>query len=91
MPLLRLADDAVLDSADGTAIILDTHDGVYFELNPVATLMVEAAVRLDSVDEVIGSLGEQIDASADVLRRGLEDLIDQLGAHRLVRDTGGAR
>jgi hypothetical protein len=84
MPLLQLAPDAVVDTTDETGIILDAGEGSYFELNPVATLMVAAATRFDSTDEVIGSLREQIDASDEDLRRGLDELIGQLTAHRLI-------
>jgi hypothetical protein len=84
MPLLQLAPDAVVDTTDETGIILDAAEGCYFELNPVATLMVAAATRLDSADEVIDSLREQIDASDEDLRQGLDELIDQLAAHRLI-------
>jgi hypothetical protein len=88
MPLLQLAPDAVVDTSTETGIVLDAGEGYYFELNPVATLMVAAAIRFDSADEVIHSLSEQIDASDEVLRQGLDELIDQLAAHRLIVPTG---
>ena len=84
MPLLRLAPDAIVDTTDETGIVLDAEAGCYFELNTVATLMVAAAIRFDSADEVIDNLREQIDASDEDLRRGLDELIGQLTAHRLI-------
>ena len=87
MPLVQLAPDAVVDTMDETGVILDPDEGCYFELNPVATLMVAAATRFDSTDEVIDSLREQIDASDEDLRRGLGELIDQLAAHRLLKEN----
>jgi Coenzyme PQQ synthesis protein D (PqqD) len=87
MPLLRLAPDAVVDTTDETGIILDAEEGCYFELNTVATLMVAAAIRFDSVDEVIDNLREQIDATDEDLRQGLDELIGQLAAHRLIVPT----
>jgi hypothetical protein len=36
---------------------------------------------------VIDNLREQIDASDEDLRRGLDELISQLAAHRLIRPT----
>jgi len=88
MPLLQLAHNAVIDTTEETGVILDTREGYYFELNPVATLMVAAATRFDSVDEVIHSLREQVDASDEVLRHGLDNLINQLAAHRLIHPAG---
>lgn len=90
MPLLKLAPDAVIDATDETGVILDAREGYYFELNPVATLMVAAATRFDSADEVIHSLREQIDASDEDLRQGLGELIDQLAEHRLIVPAGEA-
>ncbi|MGV9881555.1 lasso peptide biosynthesis protein [Streptomyces sp. NPDC003006] len=34
MPLIQLAEQTVFDPADGTGVLLDTAEGVYFQLNP---------------------------------------------------------
>ncbi|QIS20607.1 PqqD family protein [Nocardia terpenica] len=84
MSLLQLGDDAILDTTDGVGIIMDTREGVYFQLNPVATLMVQAAMSCETVEEAVRELEHRIDASAEVLRTGLGKLVDQLAEHRLL-------
>ncbi|MCM6778509.1 PqqD family protein [Nocardia sp. CDC159] len=91
MSLLQLGTDAILDTTDGVGIIMDTRQGVYFELNPVATLMVQAAMSYETVDEVVRQLEERIDASPQTLRSGLSKLIDQLDEHRLIARTDAPR
>jgi coenzyme PQQ synthesis protein D (PqqD) len=84
MALLRLADHAVFDPTDADGVILDTSQGVYFGLNPTATLILQAALRFDTADEVVASVKGQIDATDAMLRAGIDDLTAQLDEHRLV-------
>ncbi|GAA5095015.1 hypothetical protein GCM10023319_53450 [Nocardia iowensis] len=70
---------------------MDTRAGVYFELNPVATLMVQAAMTSETVEEAVRELEQRIDASAEVLRAGLGKLIDQLAEHRLLARTDASQ
>ncbi|GAA4931045.1 PqqD family protein [Streptomyces coeruleoprunus] len=83
MPLLQLTDRTVFDPADGAGILLDGAEGVYFELNPVATLMLDAALRHDTLDDAVRHLAGRIDAPDDVLREGITALTDQLTEHHL--------
>ncbi|TJZ49592.1 PqqD family protein [Streptomyces piniterrae] len=83
MPLLQLTEQTVFDQADGAGILLDGAQGVYFELNPVATLMLDAALRYDTADEVVQHLRERIDAGDDTLREGIAALADQLAESHL--------
>lgn len=85
MPVLSLADHATFDATDEAGIILDTHGGRYFDLNATATLMLQAALECDTLDQVVARLVERIDASADTLRAGVEELIAELRARELVR------
>lgn len=84
MSLLRLSDRAVFDSTDGDGVILDTHAGNYFHLNPVATQMLEAMLQYNTRDEVVAFLHESIEANDEMLKEGLAALIAQLTEHRLV-------
>jgi hypothetical protein len=84
MPLLRLTDQPVFDPADGTGLLLDGAQGAYYELNPVATLMLQAALEYDTTDEAVRHLGERIDASDTVLREGLAGLTGRLTESHLV-------
>ncbi|MFE0251378.1 PqqD family protein [Streptomyces sp. NPDC059010] len=78
MPLLHLTDQTVFDPADGTGVLFAGTEGAYYELNPVATLMLQAALRYDTTDEAVRHLGERIDAGEAVLRDGLATLTGRL-------------
>jgi Coenzyme PQQ synthesis protein D (PqqD) len=84
MPLLSLADHAIFDTTDGSGVILDTRTGVYFGLNGIATMMLEASLVCETVDQVVARLGERIDGSADALRTGVESLAADLRARELL-------
>lgn len=84
MPLLSLADHAIFDATDGAGLILDTRAGVYFNLNVTATLMLQASLTCETIDQVVAHLGERIDGSADTLRTGLEGLVTELRARELL-------
>ncbi len=89
MPLLQLSDDAILDTTDGVGIIMDARHGIYYELNPVATLMVQAALNSDTVEDALHALEQRIDATEEMLRTGLDKLVGQLDDQRLLARTGG--
>jgi hypothetical protein len=84
MPLLSLADHAIFDATDDAGIILDTRAGLYFDLNVTATIMLQAALACETVDQVVARLVERIDGSADTLRTGFESLFTELRARELV-------
>jgi coenzyme PQQ synthesis protein D (PqqD) len=84
MPLLSLADHATFDAIDEAGVILDTRAGVYFHLNATATIMLEAALACETIDQVVAHLGERIDGSAETLRTGLECLVTELHARELL-------
>jgi thiamine biosynthesis lipoprotein ApbE len=93
MPLLRLAEHAVFDDTDGAGVILDTNNGVYLSLNATATLMLQTALRVDTVDTAIGLLRERINASDTTLKAGIDALTIQLDGHALLtpRRSEGSR
>lgn len=84
MALVHMADHAVFDQTGDAGIILDTRRNEYLGLNATATLMLEAALRFGSADEVVGHLLDRVDASAETVRAGLTSLIDQLGQRALL-------
>jgi hypothetical protein len=84
MPLLSLADHAIFDATDDSGIILDTRAGVYFDLNVTATIMLQAALACETLDQVVARLVERIDGSADTLRTGVEGLITELRGRELL-------
>jgi hypothetical protein len=85
MPLLRLSEHAVFDATDGDGVILDTHTGTYFHLNPVATQMLEALLQYHALDAVVSSIHDRIEANEETLKEGLKVLIAQLTEHHLVQ------
>ena len=84
MPLLSLADHAIFDATDDAGIILDTRAGVYWNLNVTATIMLQAALACETIDQVVARLVERIDGSADTLRTGVEGLVTELRARELL-------
>jgi hypothetical protein len=68
-------------------MIMDTRHGIYYELNPVATLMVQAALDSDNLEDALHALEARIDATEEVLRAGLDRLVSQLDEHRLLART----
>lgn len=84
MPLLSLADHAVFDATDDAGVILDSRAGVYFNLNVTATLMLQATLACETIDQVVARLVERIDGSTDALRAGVECLIAELRARDLL-------
>jgi Coenzyme PQQ synthesis protein D (PqqD) len=87
MPLLSLADHAIFDTTDGTGVILDTRSGIYFGLNDTATVMLEAGLSCETVEETIARLAERIEGSADTLRTGVETLAALLRARELLQPS----
>lgn len=88
MALLRLAEHVVFDAADGDGVILDTCEGEYFSLNPTATLILQAALRFATADDVVDHVKGQIDATDSALRAGLDELTSQLDDQHLVAGQG---
>jgi len=84
MPLLSLADHATFDATDDAGIILDTRAGVYFNLNVTATIMLQAALACETIDQAVARLVERIDGSADTLRTGVEGLVAELRTRELL-------
>ncbi|KAA8887712.1 PqqD family protein [Nocardia colli] len=91
MPALRLADHAVFDDTDGAGVILDTRSGIYLSLNATATLMVRAALSVDTLAETIDRLRQQIEASDAILEHGLRSLATQLDQRALLTPKQGDR
>lgn len=91
MALLRLADHVVFDAADEAGVLMDTLRGVYFGLNPTATLLLSTALRFDTQDEVVEHLRHRVDASGGTLRAGIEALTTQLRQQRLIQSPEGSR
>jgi coenzyme PQQ synthesis protein D (PqqD) len=84
MPLLSLADHAIFDATDEAGIILDTRAGVYLNLNATATIMLQAALACETIDQVVAYAVERIDGSADTLRSDVECLVRELRARELL-------
>jgi Coenzyme PQQ synthesis protein D (PqqD) len=84
MPLLSLAEHAIFDATDEAGVILDTRAGVYFNLNVTATIMLQAALACETIDQAVARLVERIDGSADTLRTDVECLVAALRARELL-------
>ena len=65
MPLLQLTNHTIFDATDGAGILLDTQAGNYWSLNPVATVMLEAAIAAPAMigDSSTPNIGYRIPAA----------------------------
>lgn len=84
VPLLQLAEHAVFDDTDEAGVILDTQRGLFLTLNAVATLILQAGLRYNSLDEALSHLRQRIDASDNTLISGFHALKNQLDERTLL-------
>lgn len=84
MSLIELAESTIFDTLDAQGIILDSFSGRYFQLNPVATLMLETGTHAETFEDAVRDLSGQIEATTDQLEDGLRSLIDQLRIAKLL-------
>jgi hypothetical protein len=68
----------VMRSFGDQTVVVNLQSSRYFGLDPVASRMVERLQEAGSIEEAVRLLVAEYDASADVIRRDLENLVAQL-------------
>jgi coenzyme PQQ synthesis protein D (PqqD) len=81
---VRVAEDVVFRELDGEAVLLNLQSGVYFGLDPVGTRIWQLCQEHGSIRAVWQALQGEFDASPDILRSDLLELLDELSAEGLV-------
>ena len=69
---------------DSEALVVDVAAGTLYPLNAVAARIWELCDGARSVDDILGILAREFDATADLIRHDAEHFIDDLVAARLV-------
>ena len=54
---------------DGEAVLLDTSSGHYFSLNPLATEIWQSLHRGDSLQRMVGMIGDKYKVDEEIVRR----------------------
>ena len=81
---VHVAEDVVFRELDGEAVLLNLQSGVYFGLDPVGTRIWQLCQEHGSIRAVWQALQGEFDASPDILRSDLLELLDELSAEGLV-------
>lgn len=70
---------------DGEAVLLDLDSETYYGLNPAGARFWQLVTTAPSVGDAVEVLLEEYDVPSEVLRRDVEDLLDELLRHGLVQ------
>jgi hypothetical protein len=76
------------ETIDGEAIMINLATGSYYSLDRIGGdvwTLLEASIP---VDDIVAELGRRYDASADDIRRGVEDLLQRLVGDELIVPCG---
>jgi len=77
--------DVLANTIDGETVFLNLKSECYFGLDEVGTRMWQVLTSSGSVQAAYESLLEEYEVEEDRLRRDLDDLIEQLVGHELVK------
>lgn len=69
---------------DGESVLLNLDSGDYYGLDQVGTRMWTLLSQSGDVETAYGVLLGEYDASAELLRKDLEELLDDLVSHQLL-------
>lgn len=69
---------------DKEAVILNTRDGKYYELNPVGADFWQLIQEPRTIDEITAMILEEYDVERDVLEQDLYELVHELLTKELV-------
>jgi len=84
---LALADSVQLAADEHGAVLLDTHNGQMYGLNPAAALFCAALAEGASYEKASQAVLNAFDAEESVIRADLDELIAELRERNLLRDV----
>ena len=76
------------ESIDGEAIMINLVSGSYYSMDSLGGEVWELLERSCSVDEIVTQLTRRYDASEDVIRSAVENLLEQLSREQLIVPDG---
>jgi len=71
-------------TVQGEAVLLDTHRGKYYSLNPTGAAVWELLLEPRSLGELRAALLERFDVEPETLSADLGQLLDDLRQHGLI-------
>jgi hypothetical protein len=74
----------VFSGAGDSALLLDPDSGNYFSLSDVGARFWELCDGQHTLDEIVDELSEEYDATPEVIRADLRELVDELTAEGLL-------
>ena len=84
-PALAVVPEGVLvQHVEGETVLLHLTSGQYYALDPVGTRMLDLACALPDAPSVVETLGQEYDATPDVLAADLERLLGELAENGLI-------
>jgi hypothetical protein len=72
------------ETIDGEAIMINLATGSYYSLDRVGGDMWALLEASRPVDDIVAELGRRYEAAEEDIRRGVEDLLEQMSAEELV-------
>ncbi len=81
--------DVLMNEVGGESVFLNLNGGNYFGLDEVGTSMWRALTRSDSIQAAYEALLSEYDVDPELLKKDLEDLLEQLVKHGLLQISGG--
>ncbi|MGQ0586940.1 MAG: PqqD family protein [Gammaproteobacteria bacterium] len=88
---LRTADDVLIQTVVGEAVLLDLRSQKYFGLNEVGTRAWQLLQETGDAAAVYERLGREYDVDAAQLERDLDELFDRLLKAGLVEEPRGEK
>jgi len=86
----RVNHPQVIDEiVDGEAIIINLADGSYYSLDSVGSEVWTMVEQSRSVDQIVSVLSGRYDASEEIIRGAVEDLLARLAVEELVAPENG--
>ena len=77
-------DGVLAQQAEGELVLLDVNAGSYFALNEVGARVWELCDGSRSFTDILGAVGAEFDAPADVIERDVRGLLEDLASDGLV-------
>ncbi len=80
-----LSPSAKLQKVGDEMVVLNLDNGQYYGLNDVGCRIVELLQELRDVEAVLSQLQQEYDVGAETLNRDMQDLLDELERHELIK------
>jgi predicted transcriptional regulator len=80
----RLNSGVLAQTIEQQTVLLDSHGGLYFELNSTGSTMLRALLRSENEQAAVEKLTEEFDTDALTLKNDLHSLVQKLHEQNLL-------